>query len=125
MLDKQSSKLLINLARICEDGSFKIVETTEITKAVSHNAEIETVRPMLKFLQDNEMIDIKYSDEHKYSLAVLPKGRVFAETQSNKKIIGATGKFGRRTLIILLVGTFAAAFVGAILGVVVAKAMGL
>jgi hypothetical protein len=121
MLDKQTAKLLRYLARICDDGSYKIIETAEVTKAVSQKAEIETVRPMLKFLQDNDMIDIKYSDESKFSLSVLPKGRVFVETQSNKKI---NGTLSRRMIILLIAGTLVAAFVGALLGGIIANSIG-
>jgi len=120
MLDKRSAKLLLYLARICEDGSFKIVEAAEITKAVSPTAELETIRPMLKFLQDNEMIDIKYSDASKFSLSVLPKGRVFVETQSSKR---TAITLSRRMVLLLVAGMFAAAFVGALLAGIIAKFM--
>jgi len=121
MLDKQTTKLLVSLARICDDGSYKIIETAEMTKTVSKHADFEAIRPMLKFLQDNEMIDIKYSDESKFSLSVLPKGRVFVETQSNK----STGfAVNRRMIIIAIVGTFAAAFLGALLGGFIANLVG-
>jgi len=122
MLDKQSVKLLVYLTHICEDGSFKIVETAEMTKAVSKKADLETIRPTLKFLQDNEMIDIKYSDESKYSLSVLPKGRVFAETQGSKK---TDVTLSRRMVVIAIMGSFIAAFLGALLANIILKLAGL
>jgi len=122
MLDKQSAKLLTYLARIGEDGSFKIIEIADITNAVSKNAAIDAVRPMLKLLHDNEMIDIKYSDESKYSLAVLPKGRVFVESRKSKRTGAA---LSRRAILFAIVGSFVAAFAGALVGVVVANLLGL
>jgi len=122
MLDKQSVKLLVYLARICEDGSFKIIETAEMTKAVSKKADLETIRPTLKFLQHNEMIDIKYSDESKYSLSVLPRGRVYVESQGNKRV---DVTLSRRMIILAITGGFVAAFVGALLANLILKLAGL
>ena len=121
MLDKQSLKLLIYLAHICEDGSFKIVETAEMTKAVSKKAELATIKPTLKFLQDHEMIDVKYSDESKYSLSVLPKGRVYVETQGLKSV---DVTLGRRMIIFAIAGSFIAAFLGALLANIIFKLAG-
>jgi len=122
MLDKQSLKLLVYLANTCEDGSFKIVEVAEMTKAVSKKAELEAIRPTLKFLQDHEMIDIKYSDESKYSLSVLPKGRVYVETQGIKRV---DVTLSRRMIVFAIAGSFVAAFLGALLANIILKLAGM
>jgi len=118
MLDKRTLKLLKYVAHICDDGSFKIIETPDLSKAVSSRADIETIRPMLKLLQDNEMIDVKYSDDTKYCLCVLPKGRVYIEHneyKSNEVIMT------RRFLKLVIGAAFIAAFAGAFLGALLFK----
>ena len=122
MLDKQTVKLLKYLVPICEDGSFKVIETTDMAKSVSRKTAPESVMPMLKFLQDYEMVDIKYSDETKICLSVLPKGRVYVETQSNKRA-GIT--LSRRMITIAITGSFIAAFAGALLANIIFKLLGL
>jgi len=122
MLDKRTARLLIHLTRICEDGAFKVVEVGEMARAVSRKANLETIRPILKFLADSEMIDIKYSDESKYSLSVLPKGRVYVETQDSKKV---DVTLSRRMIVAAIAGSFIAAFAGALLANIILKYLGL
>jgi len=121
MLDKQTTKLLIYLAEACGDGSFKVIETPELAKQVSRKADIETIRPIMKFLTDNEMIDIKYSDDSKYSLAILPKGRVYVETLYEKK---QEIKITRRMARYIIIGAAIAAFAGAALAGAVIELIG-
>ena len=110
MFDKRTVKLLKYVARTCEDGSFKVIEMADLAKSISSRVDPESVRPVLKFLADNEMIDIKYSDETKYCLTVLPKGRVYIEMQNGKsKDIALSRRLAR----FIIIGSFLAAFAGA------------
>jgi len=118
MLDKYTVKLLKFIVRICEDGKFKVIETADLGKAVSSRADLETIKPMLKFLKDNEMIDIKYSDETKYCISVLPKGRVYVETHIGKK---REISLSRRFALFIVGGSFVAACAGAVLGQILIK----
>lgn len=113
MLDKRSVKLLVFLVRSCEDGSFKVIETEDLMKAVSSRADLDVIRPILKFLRDSDMIDIKYSDETKYCLSVLPKGRVYVETYNVKRKEIA---LSRRMVLLIILGSFVAACAGSVLG---------
>lgn len=121
MLDKRTVKLLVYLERSCEDGSFKIIETGDLTKSVSSKADLETIRPILKFLRDSEMIDIKYSDESKYCLSVLPKGRVYVESlHAERKQVSIS----RRMAMFIIFGSFVAACAGAVLAGVFLNLLG-
>ncbi|MCL2228242.1 MAG: hypothetical protein FWC00_00255 [Firmicutes bacterium] len=111
MLDKQTSKFLKVIAKICEDGSYKIIEKSFLS------AYTASVDQMIRFLQDNEMIDVKYSDEGVYCLSVLPKGRVTIETARTG---GRNPKIGNRNLLILIGVAFLASFIGAFLGTLLA-----
>lgn len=121
VLDKRSLKLLSYLTAVCEDGSFKVIEREDMINAISKKADKEVVRVIVKFLQDNEMIDKKYSDDAKYCLTVLPKGRVYVETVREKKQeIVLSRRFAR---LIILAG-FLAAFAGVMLAEILLKLLG-
>ena len=122
MLDKRTVKLLKNLAHICEDGTFKVIDIPDMAKVISKKADADTIRPILKFLADDALIDIKYSDENKYCLSVLPKGRVFVETQDSNKI---DVTLSRRMIAAAIAGSFFAAFAGALLANIILKFLGL
>jgi len=121
MLDKRTIRMLIYLSDICNDGSFKVIETGDLMRAVSKRADLDTIRPILKFLQDDDMIDIKYSDDAKYCVSILPKGRVQVETHSSKK---HEVVLGRRMARFIVFAAFAAAFAGAFLAQLLLKLLG-
>ena len=121
MLDKRTLKLLIYVTRICEDGSFKVIENEDLARAVSSKADLETIRPILKYLRDSEMIDIKYSDENKYCLSVLPKGRVYIETYHEKRREIAVSY---RMALFIIAGSFVAAFAATFLAGAITKLLG-
>ena len=121
MLDKQTTKLVLYLAQTCEDGSFKVIETPDLSRAISKKADIDTIRPILKFLQDGEMLDVKYSDENKYCLSVLPKARVYVETLG---VARQEIKLSRRFTRFVVIAAFVAAFAGAALAGAVIELLG-
>jgi len=108
MLDKRTSKLLANLAKICSDGSYKIIDKPELGK------DPASVELMIRYLQDNEMIDLKYSDESVYCISVLPKGRAHFEGSRSKN--RTITRLEKKVIVILIIGCFAAAVLGSMLG---------
>ena len=122
MLDKRTLKFLRVIAKICEDGSYKIIEKSFLTTEMNpKKTDAAALDQMVRFLQDNEMIDVKYSDEGVYCLSVLPKGRVANEGGSRA---GGNGiaRTDVKGLVLLAIAVFLASFVGAILGTLLAGA---
>ena len=122
MLDKRTARFLSILAKICDDGSYKIIEKTELAKQMfSRNADYNVLEQLIRYLSDNEMIDVKYTDETVYCLSVLPKGRVAYESMrsSRRELI----RIDKKTLIILFTGVFIASIIGAMIGALFAKLM--
>jgi hypothetical protein len=111
MLDKRTQKFLSVVAGICADGSYKIIEKVELAKIVSDAAVLGQI---VRYLQDNEMVDVKYVDETVYCLTVLPKGRVAVE-----RTAGEQEKFGPKIIALIIGGCFLAAFLGGLIGAVV------
>lgn len=113
--------MLAYLATVCEDGSFKVIERQDMIKAVSKKMDNETLRAIVKFLQDNEMLDKKYSDETKYCVSVLPKGRVYVESMREQK---QEIKLSRKMARFIIVGSFIAAFAGVLAAHFLLKLLG-
>ena len=104
--------MMQNLLKVCSDGSYKIIEISELIKGMlpRYKSDAEGIAQIIKFLSGNDLIDVKYSDENVYCVAVLPKGRVIEESDQTKK----QGKtLGRWFIAVMLIGCFAAAFLGA------------
>jgi len=114
MLDKQTTKFLATLAGICSDGSYKIIEKSEL-KDKDPNA----VAQKIQYLSDNEMIDVKYIDEKVYCLTVLPKGRTVIE--SNRRKTRTVTRLEKKIIAVLIVGCFLASIIGAMLGALIAR----
>ena len=114
MLDRQSRKMLDFLFEKCgEDGAYKILEISDLKGKLGSKASAETVCQVMKFLKGLEHIDIKYSDESVYCVAVLPKGRLYEETHTKIKSGQALTK---GTIALIIVGSFCAALAGTLLG---------
>ena len=119
MLDKRTSKLLSVLTKACTDGSYKIIEIGELIKDMlpRFHVSAEELGSIMRFLSNNEMIDVKYSDENVYCIAILPKGRVASEEAHVEK---KGRKLNRSTMFYLIGGCFLAGLVGAFLGALLA-----
>ena len=109
MLDNKTTKLLAQLVKICEGGGYKIIEKAELSK---DNAELGNI---IQYLQDTNNIDVKYSDDKVFCLTVLPNGR--AEIENTRKKVNRA-KIANKTLMVMAIVCFAAAFVGAFLGTI-------
>jgi len=121
MLEKGTAKLLSIITGVCGDGSYKIIEIADIIREMQprFRPNPEELAGMMRNLADSEMIDIKYSDETVYCVAVLPKGRVSNEDDRIKRS-ARMPLIGSKSLIILILACFASGLLGAIVGAVLA-----
>ncbi len=119
VLDKRTSRMLAALLRLCADGSYKIIEIAELKKQMLPRYKVETdaVAQIIRHLAGGEFIDVKYSDENVYCIAVLPKGRVLQET--GRPTRGA--KLPVWAAALLFAGCFVAAFLGALAAVFILR----
>jgi hypothetical protein len=118
MLDKRTAQLLLKLVKLCQDGSYKIVDKSELSADKTAKSITEADR-IVSYLRDNELIDVKYTDENVYCLTVLPKGRIAIENLRHSRG-GESGLSGKTMCIMIIVCTLSA-FFGALFGVVVAS----
>ena len=115
MLDKRTKKLLEVVLRISgDDGAYKIIEIHDLIKGLlpKYKMDNELIAQSIKFLVGMDMIDVKYSDETVYCIAILPKGRIYEEARIEKSKSRAIGK---GMAMIIIFGSFVAAMAGAFL----------
>ena len=109
------------ILKICgEDGSYKIIEISDLQKGMlpKYRVDSELLAQMIKFLAAADLIDIKYSDENVYCIAILPKGRIYEEQNQEKK---HNKVITRGMAFFIIFGSFLAAIIGAaVAGVVLA-----
>ncbi|MCL2846348.1 MAG: hypothetical protein FWE38_01530 [Firmicutes bacterium] len=111
MLDKRSRRLMDLLLHMCgEDGAYKILEICDLQNGMKQKMDIENLGHIMKFLAAMELVDIKYSDDKVYCIAILPKGRLHEETIVSKKHEGVVN---RRLAFLIVLGSFIGAVLGA------------
>ena len=118
MLDKSTAKFLKILAQTCADGSYKIIEKAELARDLSPR-DPSGLDKMISYLKDNEMVDVKYSDETVYCLTVLPRGRVTVEALHHNS--PDAPPLANRTMLLLVGSCFLAAVLGALIGTLIAN----
>ena len=106
MLDKRTYQILSRMAHVCCDGSYKIIDRTELS------TDDSVLASSLQYLKDNEMIDVKYADEKVCCVNVMPKGRLALGDRVNvrRRVLGGA------VYLYIIGGCFVAGFVGAFLG---------
>lgn len=107
MLDKRTVILLSAINRSCEEGSYKVLETSDLLSAfpVKYRPDKDGLADMIHFLCDREYIKCKYSDEKVFCIAPLPKGRLYHENALSEQ----KSKFSYKKLVFM-------AFLGSVLG---------
>ncbi len=87
MLDIKSKLVLKILIKECNNGTYKIIETSDIISAMpaKYRVDSEGLDNILIYLERQECISIKYDDEGVYCLCVLPYGYEISEHENKKE----------------------------------------
>ena len=89
MLDIKSKLVLKILYKECNNGTYKIVESSDIISALPARYRVDSdgLDNILNYLERQDCISIKYDDDGVYCLCVLPQGFEICENDSkgNKK----------------------------------------
>ena len=119
MLDTLSTQLLEKINDVCFDGNYKVLEKSDLINSMSkHNIDVNSLENILKHLQARDFVNIKYSDEEVYCLALMPKGRLFDEKVKQAK---SEQKKTKKMLTYVVLASLGASFVGAFLAMLVFK----
>lgn len=86
MLDRKSIAILKSLNKLAEGNAYKVVTSEEILSSLSQKSQYDadTIKQIIDFLEKQEYIIIKFSEENTYCYSLLPKARIFLEQDGGK-----------------------------------------
>lgn len=118
MLDVKSKLVLKILIKECNNGTYKVIETSDIISAMpaKYRVDSDGLDNILIYLERQDCISIKYDDDGVYCLCVLPYGYEISEHENKKEKGGKSPRF----FWIFFLSTVLA-FVGAFVGSILAK----
>lgn len=117
MIDFKSKLVLKILAQQGSDGNYRIVEIPDVITALPkhYRMDSDAVKHIFTYLERQDLISIKYDDDDKYCLAVLPYG--FEVLEKEHKISKIIRKDKQKNLNIMW--CFLSSLFGTILGIVI------
>ncbi len=124
MLDTKSRLILSILYQEAKNGNYKIFELQDIIMSLPkrYRMDTQTVKNILNHLERQDIISIKYDDEDKFCLCVLPYGFEIIENEKTSKTTFMEKKHSSTTNYLLLaIICFLGAFLGVFLGLLLFK----
>ena len=85
MLDKKTTTILRSLGKLSEDSAYKVVTVEEILNTLPAKVyDEESVKNTVDFLSKQEYILIKFEEDYTICYSLLPKARIYLETEAEK-----------------------------------------
>lgn len=116
MLDKKSNNVLKVLNKLSEGSTYKVITSEEIVSHLAQKTQYDadSLKQIIDFLEKQEYINIKFSEENTYCYSILPKARIYLEQTSSN------GKAKRnQSQIMPYVYTMLASFIGSMLAMLI------
>ena len=107
MLDKKTIAVLKALNKLADGNAYKVITSEEILTCLTQKSQydLDTVKQIISFLEKQEYINIKFSEESTYCYSLLPKGRIFLEQETNKPK-GKKLKFSIYNYVLIMFASF-------------------
>ena len=93
MLDKKTYAVLKALNKLSEGSAYKVVTAEEIISSLAAKSQYDSdaIKQIISFLEKQEYIVIKFSEDNTYCYSLTPKARISLEQdggrqKSNKKM---------------------------------------
>ncbi len=112
MLDKKTTAVLKVLNKLAEGTAYKVVTTEDIMLNLNQKSQydIDSIHQIISFLEKQEYLTIKFSEDNTYCYSLSPKARIYLEQEQGKSKTKKTN-----LPIITYVYTMIASFVGTML----------
>ncbi|MFQ6752430.1 MAG: hypothetical protein ACLRFL_02580 [Clostridia bacterium] len=116
MLDKKSIIVLKALNKLADGSAYKVITSEEILTNLSQRSQydLDSIRQIMDFLEKQEYINIKFSEDTTFCYSLSPKARVYLEQDSSK----SRTKKNRNTLMVYIY-TMIASFIGTMLALLI------
>lgn len=116
MLDKKTTTILKALDKLAEGNAYKVINTDEILSNLNQKSQydLETIKQSVEFLEKQQYIVIKFSEENTYCYSLLPKARIYLEQDITKSTTTKTTPSNIAYVYIML-----ASFIGTMLALLI------
>lgn len=85
MLDKKTNTILRSLGKLSEDSAYKVVTVEEILNTLpSKIYDTDSVKQTVDYLSKQEFIVIKFEEDYTFCYSLLPKARIYLESDTSK-----------------------------------------
>lgn len=85
MLDKKTHTVLRILGKLTDDCAYKVITVEEILNSLpSKSYDLDSVKQTIDFLCKQEYIVIKFEEDYTFCYSLLPKARIYLETEASK-----------------------------------------
>ena len=86
MLDKKSIAVLKVLNKLSAGTAYKVITADEIISSLSQKSlyDFDSIKEIIDFLEKQEYLNIKFSEENTYCYSLLPKARIYLEQEGTK-----------------------------------------
>ena len=116
MLDKKTTAVLKVLSKISEGSAYKVVTGDEILSNLNQKTQydLEIIKQSIDFLEKQQYLNIKFSEENTYCYSLLPKARIYLE----QEIVKTKTKKNNQN-IMMYIYTMLASFIGTMLALLI------
>ena len=85
MLDKKTTTVLQTLGKLSGESAYKVITVEEILASLpAKSYDTDSVKETIDFLNKQEYIVIKFEEDFTFCYSLLPKARIFLETETSK-----------------------------------------
>lgn len=86
MLDKKTINVLKVLNKLSKDTTYKVITADEVISSLNNKSQydFDIIKQIIEFLEKQQYINIKFSEENTYCYSLLPKARIFLEQETTK-----------------------------------------
>ena len=87
MLDKKTTAVLKALNKLSEGSAYKVITVDDVINALTQKSQYDSegVRHIIDFLEKQEYINIKFSEDNTYCYSLLPKARIYLEQETKSR----------------------------------------
>lgn len=106
MLDKNTVCVLRLLNKLTEGNAYKVITGDEILSNLSKSQfDLDAIKQIIEFLEKQQYINIKFSEENTYCYSLLPKAKIYLE-QEQAKGISKKGNQQIMTYVYIMIASF-------------------
>jgi len=86
VLDKKTIAVLKVLNKLADGSAYKVITSEEVLISLTQKSQfdIDSIKQIIKFLEKQEYVSIKFSEENTYCYSLLPKARIYLEQEQTK-----------------------------------------